>query len=234
MYVVTVSDRLRQRHAGPEPGRQRQHRGRRLPHAPSGSSTGFQPVGGGYPIFTGQVYAVASPSSGTAKAADNNWTHGRELGGGPGPPARFQPAVHRLDPNRHRQRFPGRHRIPVDRDRRQLIRPFRRQPGPDRGHYRRLRCNRRGDLRPILPLTGRSPSTFEAASPLPPGEGQGEGASLTDSGVLSGAGDLTKLGSGILVLGGANSYGGNTTVGAGTLQVGNPTRDSQRFGLRQP
>ncbi len=41
------------------------------------------------------------------------------------------------------------------------------------------------------------------------------------SGVISGAGKLTKTGDGILVLSGANSYSGTTTVSKGTLQIGN-------------
>ncbi|WP_235915751.1 autotransporter-associated beta strand repeat-containing protein [Brucella anthropi] len=41
------------------------------------------------------------------------------------------------------------------------------------------------------------------------------------SGVISGAGKLTKDGDGILVLSGANSYSGTTTVSKGTLQIGN-------------
>ncbi len=53
-------------------------------------------------------------------------------------------------------------------------------------------------------------------------------ATLTDSvdvdgqfsGVISGTGSVTKTGSGILVLGGANTYTGRTTVSAGTLQIG--------------
>ncbi len=41
---------------------------------------------------------------------------------------------------------------------------------------------------------------------------------LTMSGIFSGAGALTKLGIGTLILSGANSYSGGTTVSAGTLQ----------------
>jgi autotransporter-associated beta strand protein len=39
--------------------------------------------------------------------------------------------------------------------------------------------------------------------------------------VISGAGSLAQLGSGTLVLTGANTYSGGTTINAGTLQLGN-------------
>jgi autotransporter-associated beta strand protein len=48
-------------------------------------------------------------------------------------------------------------------------------------------------------------------------------ASTTYAGVLSGNGSLTKTGSGTLTLSGANTFTGNTTVSAGTLQIGNAT-----------
>ena len=44
---------------------------------------------------------------------------------------------------------------------------------------------------------------------------------FTVNGLVSGAGSLTKTGSGTLVLTDANTYGGGTTVNAGTLQIGN-------------
>ncbi|MCU9951105.1 autotransporter-associated beta strand repeat-containing protein [Pseudomonas sp. PDM13] len=47
------------------------------------------------------------------------------------------------------------------------------------------------------------------------------GFDLTLSGPLSGAGGLTKAGSGDLTLSGANSYAGGTSLGAGSLTLGN-------------
>jgi autotransporter-associated beta strand protein/surface protein len=45
-------------------------------------------------------------------------------------------------------------------------------------------------------------------------------AAYTYTGILSGAGNVTKSGAGILTLSGANTYTGNTTINAGTLQLG--------------
>src|SRR5208337_2625764 len=57
---------------------------------------------------------------------------------------------------------------------------------------------------------GASGGTIDAAS----------GTALTYAGIAAGAGALTKIDTGTLVLGGANTYSGVTTVSAGTLKDG--------------
>ncbi|MGO8897425.1 MAG: autotransporter-associated beta strand repeat-containing protein, partial [Isosphaeraceae bacterium] len=52
---------------------------------------------------------------------------------------------------------------------------------------------------------------FEAAS----------GTTLTYNGIVAGSGILESAGAGMLVFGGANTYTGETVIGAGTLQLGN-------------
>jgi T5SS/PEP-CTERM-associated repeat protein/autotransporter-associated beta strand protein len=48
-----------------------------------------------------------------------------------------------------------------------------------------------------------------------------DNTSTTFSGAISGSGGLTKIGSGIFVLTGSNTYSGPTTISAGTLTLGN-------------
>ncbi|HQF56783.1 MAG TPA: choice-of-anchor Q domain-containing protein, partial [Fibrobacteria bacterium] len=52
-------------------------------------------------------------------------------------------------------------------------------------------------------------------------DGSNAATDLTLSGIVSGANNLTKSGAGLLLLSGANTYAGATTIGAGTLKVGN-------------
>jgi filamentous hemagglutinin family protein len=59
----------------------------------------------------------------------------------------------------------------------------------------------------------------------------GDGTSTTFSGVMAGLGSLSKIGSGTLSLTGVNSYSGNTTIGVGTLMIGNGTANGSLNGV---
>jgi fibronectin-binding autotransporter adhesin len=73
-------------------------------------------------------------------------------------------------------------------------------------------------------LAGGSGITSSKTVTLNPGGGTflaDIGTTSILSGAISGAGALTKLGVGTLILTATNSYAGGTTIGAGTLQIGN-------------
>ena len=56
------------------------------------------------------------------------------------------------------------------------------------------------------------------------------GLSTTYSGIIEGSGSLIKLGAGTLTLTGANTYTGGTTIGAGTLRLGDGTTSGSVVG----
>ena len=71
-------------------------------------------------------------------------------------------------------------------------------------------------------ITGTT--TFSQPILLGPGAGTfdtGAGIAATLAGPINGATDLTKIGTGTLILPNANTYSGSTTVSAGTLQIDN-------------
>ncbi|MGO9111521.1 MAG: beta strand repeat-containing protein, partial [Thermoguttaceae bacterium] len=57
------------------------------------------------------------------------------------------------------------------------------------------------------------------------------GTGLSDSGVISGTGSLTKTGTGTLTLGNANTYTGGTTISGGVLQAGSASSLGSSGGL---
>ena len=74
--------------------------------------------------------------------------------------------------------------------------------------------------------TLRTTATFATARATTLNAGGGTfdvdtGTTLTANGIISGAGALNKAGTGTLVLTADNNYAGGTTIGAGTLQLGN-------------
>ena len=193
------------------------------------SSTGFQPVSGGYPIFTGQVYTVASPFVWDGQGSDNNWTTGANWVGGqtplPGSSLLFTGSAQTATDND----FPdgtsfaaieiAGNSFALSGDDLSLTQGITVDSGVT-GAAVAANIALDGPVTfnveaasPLPPGDGQG----EAASPLPPGEGQGEGGSLTDTGVLSGAGSLTDVGPGSLALTGANDYSGGTTLSGGTL-----------------
>ena len=72
-------------------------------------------------------------------------------------------------------------------------------------------------------VAANRPMVLNVPSPGLPGSGtiDTNGFQTTVAQAISGAGALTKAGAGLLALTGANTYGGGTTIAAGTLQLGN-------------
>ena len=67
-------------------------------------------------------------------------------------------------------------------------------------------------------LNGFNENTYAVAEPITLSIGAG-GASSTIAGIITGSGNLTKVGNGTLTLSGADIYTGNTTLSGGTLAV---------------
>ncbi len=61
----------------------------------------------------------------------------------------------------------------------------------------------------------------------------GDDSSKTFSGVMAGSGEFNKTGNGTLTLTGANTYTGNTTIGVGTLQIGDGTANGSIAGTSE-
>ena len=76
-----------------------------------------------------------------------------------------------------------------------------------------------GTLQTLASLTtGRVTTLNAAGGTFEPNAG----TTFTDAGAITGAGGLTKTGTGTVILSGNNSYTGGTTLVAGTLQAGSP------------
>jgi autotransporter-associated beta strand protein len=71
-----------------------------------------------------------------------------------------------------------------------------------------------GTLQAGATFSSPRPITLSGAASI-----DSQGNTLTLSGIISGAGSLTKVGTGTLILSGVNSYGGGTTITAGTISA---------------
>ena len=81
-----------------------------------------------------------------------------------------------------------------------------------------------GSITGTLQYTGSTASSTKTFTMASGGTGafqvDSAGTNLTLSGVIDGSGALAKTGAGTLTLSGANTYGGATTISAGTLKLG--------------
>ncbi len=94
----------------------------------------------------------------------------------------------------------------------------------DQGATAQLTTVQSGGLQ-IVEAGGDSVDTVvEAGGTISIGGGlvDDEAGTVDEDGVITGAGNVRQIGTGDLVLGGANSYTGGTTIDAGTLELGGP------------